>query len=250
MPGRICQQCKPRAYNAEQGCDSFEDAYAYILERLRHVALPAFRGVSSLNSFVYLCLHDHRWWSSLVQKETGKVKLPVVLRNSPEITQKVFYRRRWGWDSEEIARDLRLSVSSVESISDQIDEMLQGAGVRLQDRKLTFVSLSGRLSDEEGLEREYEPQAPESGIEIRAEAMQFWSSLTRQDRELLRLVVESENTTKEIAAAMGLTVTQVYNSIYRLRRQMPDWFKNPASERKTPQSSVQTIAEVSTDEMS
>lgn len=250
IPGRVCQQCKPNAYNVEQSCDSFADAYTYILERLRRVALPSYRGLSSLNSFVYLCLHDSRWWSSMVQREAGKIKLPVALQNAPELTRKVFYRRRWGWDCEKIAQDLQLSVMSVERISEQIDATLQIAGVKLHERKLTFVSLSGATSDEEEQEREFEPEAPDIGIEMRTEATQFWLKLPKRDRELLTLVVESEKSAKEIGQAMGLTASQVYSSIYRLRRQMPDWFKDPVSKKEIAQGSVQTTAEVSTDEVS
>ena len=72
VPWRVCLKCKPHAYDADQSCDSFSDAYVYILNRLRSVALARYAGRTSLKSFVYLCLHDYRWWASFVQTERAR----------------------------------------------------------------------------------------------------------------------------------------------------------------------------------
>jgi DNA-directed RNA polymerase specialized sigma24 family protein len=91
-----------------------------------------------------------------------------------------------------------------------------------------------------------EPPADDLNPELRSEAVRFWNKLSIEDRSLLRLVVQSGKSTAEIAAAVRMTQAQVYSSIYRIRKEMPDWFKTPAGESKKPSGSVQT--EIGSDE--
>jgi DNA-binding CsgD family transcriptional regulator len=224
--GRVCQKCKPSAYDADHGCDAFSDAYLYILGRLRSTALAAYEGRASLSSFVYLCLHDYRWWASLVQEETGKIKLPKVLEDDTKVVQKVYYRMCWGWDSERIATDLHLPVKTVEETRGIIEEKLRSAGRTLPFRRIETVSLSALFpGDDDGESRVAEPSSADISPEVRSEAIKYWSKLPVQDRTLLRLIVESKKSAEEVARVLGLSAPQVYRAIYRIRREMPEWFK-------------------------
>jgi DNA-binding CsgD family transcriptional regulator len=242
MAGRVCGRCKPGACDAEAGCDAFSDAYLYILERFRRTALASYGGRTALSSFVYLCLHDYRWWASFVQKETGKIKLPKALENEPAPVQQIYYRIRWGWDAERIAGDLRLSPEEVAAVRERIEQTLRNAGRSLTPGRMKTISLSAALEDgEEEEPRVAEPRSSEISLEMRSEATRYWSKLSVRDRTLLRLVVESDRSTAEIARILGLTAQQVYGAVYRIRRQMPEWFKMQSGQTKPSPRSVQIM---------
>ena len=133
IPARVCRNCKPGVVH---GCDAFGDAYLYILERLRSTALAAYGGHTALSSFVFLCLHDYRWWASFVQKETGKIKLPKALSDEPELVQVLYFRIAWGWDNERIATGLQMPLQVVEETRGHIEEKLRNAGRTISPRKI------------------------------------------------------------------------------------------------------------------
>lgn len=241
---RVCQRCKPSAYDADQDCDAASDAYTYILDRLKSTALASYCGRTALGSFVYLCLRDHRWWASLVQKETGKIKLPKALENESQRVHQVYYRMCWGWDSERIAVGMRLSQETVEETRARIEEILRSAGRVVSPRKIRTVSLSAVFpEEEEEPQRVAEPKSSEISPEVRSEAVKYWSKLSVPDRTLLRLVVESEKSTTEIAKILGLTAQQVYGTIYRIRREMPEWFKMQPGKTNSCPRTVQIVTE-------
>jgi DNA-directed RNA polymerase specialized sigma24 family protein len=243
IPGRVCKKCRPRISDADSGCDTFGDAYVYILDRIRNTALAAYGGRTALGSFVYLCLHDYRWWASFVQKETGKIKLPKALEDEPKPFQQIYFRLCWGWESDRIASGLHLSIEEVEATREKIEAKLREAGRSMPAGKLKPVSLSAVFSDEEETPRADEPQSPTVDLEIRSEAVRYWATLSVADRTLLRLVVESGRSTAEIAQALGLSAQQVYSAIHRVRREMPDWFKMQPGKIKSSPGSVQIITE-------
>ena len=90
LASRVCGVCKPASINTEHSCDEFGNAYAYILERFRWTALASYGGRTSLRAFVFLCLHDDRWWASFVQKQTGKIRIPVALKDESAAVQSVY----------------------------------------------------------------------------------------------------------------------------------------------------------------
>jgi DNA-binding CsgD family transcriptional regulator len=225
VPGRVCQRCKPSAYDADRDCDAASEAYAYILGRLRNTALVSYEGRTALGYFVFLCLNDYRWWASFVQNETGKIKLPKALRDESELAQKVYYRICWGWDSERIASELGLSLENAVATRDRVEEKLRSAGRTISPRKIKTVSLSAPFRDgDEEEPRVAEPAASNISPEVRSEAVMYWSKLPVEDRTLLRLVAEGKSA-KEVAGVLGITAVQVYSATYRIRREMPEWFK-------------------------
>lgn len=225
VPGRVCQRCKPSAYDADRDCDAASEAYTYILGRLRNTALVSYGGRTSLGSFVFLCLNDYRWWASFVQNETGKIKVPKALRDESELVRKVYTRACWGWDSERIAAGTGLSLEQVVEARELIQDKLRGAGRTMPLRKMVTVSLSAPLPAGDGEEPQVaEPAASNISAEVRSEAVMYWSKLPVQDRTLLRLVAEGRSA-KEVAGALGITADLVYSATYRIRRDMPEWFK-------------------------
>jgi DNA-binding CsgD family transcriptional regulator len=225
VPGRVCHRCKPSAYDVDRDCDAASEAYAYILGRLRNTALVSYEGRTALNSFVFLCLNDYRWWASFVQNETGKIKLPKALGDESELVQKVYYRTCWGWDSERIAAGMELSPEKVVETRDRIEEKLRSAGRTIPLRKIMTVSLSAPFSEgDEEEPRVAEPAASNISPELRSEAVMYWSKLPVEDRTLLRLIAEGKSA-KEVAGVLGITAVQVYSATYRIRRGMPEWFK-------------------------
>ena len=147
----------------------------------------------------------------------------------------------WGWDSERIAGDLQLPLNRVKTATAAVEQKLRAAGRSVALRKIQTVSLSAMFpGDEEEQPGIPEPPADNLSPELRSEALGFWSKLSAEDRTLLRLVVQSGRSIAEIASAVHRTQAQVYTSIYRIRKEMPEWFKTPAGETKTPSGSVQT----------
>ena len=224
IPARVCRNCKPGVVH---GCDAFGDAYLYILERLRSTALAAYGGHTALSSFVFLCLHDYRWWASFVQKETGKIKLPKALSDEPELVQVLYFRIAWGWDNERIATGLQMPLQVVEETRGHIEEKLRNAGRTISPRKIETISLSALSPGTGDAEQPLvaEPRSSEISPEVRAEAVRYWSKLSVQDRTLLRLMVESKKSVKEVAGVLGINTGQAYGAIYRIRKEMPEWFK-------------------------
>lgn len=225
VPGRVCQRCKPSAYDADRDCDAASEAYAYILGRLRNTALVSYEGRTALGYFVFLCLNDYRWWASFVQNETGKIKLPKALRDESDLVHRVYYRICWGWDNERISAEMGLSLENVVESRDRIEEKLRSAGRTIAPRKILTISLSAPFP--EGNEEEprvAEPAASNISPEVRSEGVLYWSKLSVEDRTLLRLVAEGKSA-KEVAGVLGITAVQVYSATYRIRREMPEWFK-------------------------
>ncbi len=161
-----------------------------------------------------------------MQKETGKIRLPKALSNEGEMVHQVYYRIAWGWNNERIASAMQLSLQVVEETRGRIEDKLRAAGRTLPLKKdedgfpLSALSADGRRRGAAANRRtfcfDYQPRA-------RAEALGFWSKLTVSDRALLRLLGEG-NSAKEVADALGMTASQVYSTIYRIRREMPEWF--------------------------
>lgn len=227
----VCSQCKPGADTG--GCDRFSDAYLYILTRLRYTALAVFEGRSALRSFVFLCLHDWRWWASFVQQEKGKVKLPNVLKDEPQTVQKIYFRIVWGWNNELIANALNLPLQAVEDMRQAIAEKLQAVGRTLGPRNVKTISLTSLLAGREAEDESapVEPRAPEISPELRAEANSYFASLSPLDRSILRLKGEGRNA-KEMAIALDVPEFQIYSKLAKIRKGMPEWFKNSKDRRE------------------
>jgi DNA-binding CsgD family transcriptional regulator len=210
---------------------------------LKSAALASYGGRTALASFVYLCLHDYRWWASFVQTETGKIKMPKALEDESELGQHIYQRVCWGWDNELIADRMHVPLEDVEMTRARIEEKLRSAGRTLSSRKMKLVSLSAVFPDgEEEETRVAEPVSPNISPEVRSEAVKYWSALPVRDRTLLRLVVESGESKEEIAKVLGLTAQQVYGAIYRIRKEMPEWFKVLESKTKPARGSVQIVS--------
>jgi DNA-binding CsgD family transcriptional regulator len=141
------------------------------------------------------------------------------------MVHQVYYRIAWGWNNERIASAMQLSAQVVEETRGRIEDKLRAAGRTVPLKKMKTVSLSALSADgdAEGLPQVAEPSASIISPELRAEALGFWSKLTVSDRALLRLLGEG-NSAKEVADALGMTASQVYSTIYRIRREMPEWF--------------------------
>jgi len=221
---QVCLKCKPNADDADQGCDRFGDAYVYILNRLRFTAFVTYCGRTALGNFVELCLHDQNWWKSFVQKQTHKIKVPKAIEDEPELVHNVYRQLCWGVDSERIAAKTALSIERVEETRARIEQKLRNAGSTLSPRKIQMVSLSAPGQDAENSQI-IDPPSSEISSELRAEARKYWSLLPVQDRVLLRLRVASKKSVPEIASDLGISSQQVYRTIYRIRKEMPEWFK-------------------------
>jgi hypothetical protein len=248
VQGRVCRRCKPGAHDADHSCDAASDAYVYLLGRLRKTALVSYKGRTALNSFVFTCLHDYRWWASLVQEHTGKIKQPKALQGESKTAQKIYCRLCWGWDNERIACEIGLPIEMVEKTRFGIEEKLRSAGVTISPRKLKMISLSEvhpASEDEEPLVTE--PTSPDASPEVRSEAMKYWSKLPVRDRNLLKLLVGGletdlgirKVTQSEAAKALGLPIDEVRSTLYRIRLEMPEWFRASVEEKFTLQGSVQ-----------
>jgi DNA-directed RNA polymerase specialized sigma24 family protein len=220
IPNRVCRFCRP---HVKEGCDAFQNSYVYLLNRLRWNALRAFRGRSSLSTFVSVCLHDNRWWKDFVEKETKKVKLPKALEREPELIQKLYIRIVWGWDYEEIATRLKVSREDIAAACSVLKERLRQAGLPFPS-KIEVVSISGPGPDEDH-EHEIDPPAPTIDLELKAEAIRFWDSLPPQDRVIVRLHVEGRSA-ESISEAVNVSSGHVYDVIRRVRKQMPAWFRD------------------------
>jgi DNA-binding CsgD family transcriptional regulator len=227
LASRVCGVCKPASINTEHGCDAFSDAYTYILQRFRRTALAAYGGRTSLRSFVFLCLHDDRWWASFVQAQTGKIRIPVALQDEPTAVQSVYRWLTWGWDNERIANELQASLQTVGAMRELIDSKLRSSGRTVVSRRPQMVPLpeTSRGSEEdEPAPRIPEPSSSSISPDVRAEGAIYWSKLSKQDHDLLRLAGEGYSVAK-IASVLGVRPGQLWTRLYRLRKEIPKWFK-------------------------
>jgi DNA-binding CsgD family transcriptional regulator len=121
---------------------------------------------------------------------------------------------------------MQLPLAIVEETRVLIEEKLRSAKRTLSSRRIEMVSLSALSTDDGDDEKPLvaELRASDISPEVRAEAVGYWSRLPVKDRTILRLVVEG-NSAKDVAGVLDLTPGEVYNAIYRIRREMPEWFK-------------------------
>jgi hypothetical protein len=157
------------------GCDAFGESYTYLLKRLRFNALRAFRGRSSLKTFISVCLGDRRWWKDFVEMETGKVKLPKALQNEPDLVQRLFIRIAWGWDDERTAKSLKCPPEEIAAAWSALEEALRRANLPWPTRTIETVPLD-IAEPEDDQEKPFDAAAPTIDHEIGMEAVLFWGS--------------------------------------------------------------------------
>ena len=91
---------------------------------------------------------------------------------------------------------------------------------RAIDRYRQLVKRQTVSMEETLLQTEMIPEAPGLGEETRAALMQALEQLTEPDREILLRRYYFDQKPEEIAKAIGLTVKQVENRLYRTKRRL------------------------------